>query len=77
MVVDKPGVIADIAGVMRDENVSMESMIQRGAFAGRSRCRWCSTTHETTEAAVGRVGATSRRDELDAGASRMCCRSRR
>ena len=29
MVVDKPGVIADIAAALRDHEVSMESMIQR------------------------------------------------
>jgi homoserine dehydrogenase len=30
MVIDKPGVLADITGILRDEHVSMESMIQRG-----------------------------------------------
>ena len=39
MVVDKPGVVADIAGVMRDENVSLESMIQRGRSPARTSSR--------------------------------------
>lgn len=54
MVVDKPGVVADIAGVMRDENVSLESMIQRGR-SPNDPVPLVFTTHETTEAAVGRV----------------------
>ena len=54
MVVDKPGVIADIAGVMRDEGVSLESMIQRGRSPD-DPVPLVFTTHETTEAAVGRV----------------------
>ena len=56
MVVDKPGVIADIAGVMRDEGVSLESMIQRGR-SPNDPVPLVFTTHETTEAAVGRVVA--------------------
>ena len=35
MVVDRPGVIADIAAALRDEQVSMEQMIQRGRGPGR------------------------------------------
>lgn len=54
MVVDKPGVIADIAGVMRDESVSLESMIQRGRSPD-DPVPLVFTTHETTEAAIGRV----------------------
>ena len=33
LVVDRPGVFADIAGAFRDENVSMESVLQRGRTA--------------------------------------------
>lgn len=54
MVVDKPGVIADIAGVMRDEDVSLESMIQRGR-SSNDPVPLVFTTHETTEAAIARV----------------------
>ncbi|TDQ83175.1 homoserine dehydrogenase [Dongia mobilis] len=61
MVVDKPGVIAEIAGVMRDENVSLESMIQRGRSPDEP-VPLVFTTHETTEAAIARVAA--RLDEI-------------
>lgn len=54
MVIDKPGVIADIAGIMRDENVSLESMIQRGRSPA-DPVPLVFTTHETTEAAIGRA----------------------
>ena len=40
MVVDRPGVIADVAAALRDEEVSIEAMIQRGAHPA-SRCRSC------------------------------------
>jgi homoserine dehydrogenase len=54
MVVDKPGVIADIAAAMRDESVSMEAMIQRARAPGEA-VPVVLTTHETTEAAIDRV----------------------
>jgi len=52
MVVDRPGVIADIAAAMRDENVSLEAMIQR---ARGDTVPVVLTTHETTESAIDRV----------------------
>jgi homoserine dehydrogenase len=52
MVVDRPGVIADIAAAMRDEKVSLEAMIQR---ARGDTVPVVLTTHETTEAAIDRV----------------------
>jgi homoserine dehydrogenase len=54
MVVDKPGVIADVAAALRDEQVSMEAMIQRARHPGQS-VPVVITTHETTEAAIDRV----------------------
>ncbi len=54
MVVDRPGVIADIAGAMRDESVSMEAMIQRARSPGDA-VPVVLTTHETSEAAITRV----------------------
>src|SRR5260370_334548 len=36
MVVDRPGVIADVAAVLRDHGVSMESMLQRGRSPGEA-----------------------------------------
>jgi homoserine dehydrogenase len=54
MVVDRPGVIADIAAALRDEAVSMEQMIQRGRAPGEA-VPVVLTTHETEEAAMRRA----------------------
>ncbi|HEX3863833.1 MAG TPA: homoserine dehydrogenase [Stellaceae bacterium] len=53
MVVDQPGVIADVAAALRDEQVSMESMIQRGRAPGEA-VPVVLTTHATVEAAMRR-----------------------
>jgi homoserine dehydrogenase len=62
MVVDRPGVIADIAAALRDQQVSMEAMIQRGRSPGEP-VPVVLTTHETEEAAMRRalthIGALS------------------
>lgn len=60
MVVDRPGVIADIAAAMRDESVSMEAMIQRARAPGEA-VPVVLTTHDTTEAAIDRVVARLKR----------------
>lgn len=57
MVVDKPGVIADVAAALRDERVSMEAMIQRGRAPGEA-VPVVLTTHDTDEAAMRRALAT-------------------
>lgn len=54
MVVDRPGVIADVAAALRDEAVSMEQMIQRGRAPGEA-VPVVLTTHETEEAAMRRA----------------------
>jgi homoserine dehydrogenase len=54
MVVDRPGVIADIAAALRDEQVSMEQMIQRGRAPGEA-VPVVLTTHDTEEAAMRRA----------------------
>jgi len=54
MVVDRPGVIADIAAALRDEQVSMEQMIQRGRAPGEA-VPVVLTTHNTDEAAMRRA----------------------
>ena len=54
MVVDQPGVIADVAAALRDEQVSMESMIQRGRAPGEA-VPVVLTTHVTVEAAMRRT----------------------
>jgi homoserine dehydrogenase len=54
MVLDQPGVIADIAAALRDQSVSMESMIQHGRAPGEA-VPIVLTTHDTVEAAMRRA----------------------
>ncbi len=54
MVVDRPGVIADVAAALRDNDISMESMIQRARAPGEP-VPVVITTHETREAAMARA----------------------
>ena len=49
MVVDQPGVLADISAVLRDHAVSIESLIQRGRNPGQA-VPIVLTSHDTTEA---------------------------
>jgi homoserine dehydrogenase len=51
MVVDRPGVIADVTAVLRDQGVSLESMLQRGRSPGEV-VPVVLVTHETREAAM-------------------------
>ena len=51
MVVDRPGVIADVTAVLRDIGVSLESMLQRGRSPGEA-VPVVLVTHETNEAAM-------------------------
>jgi homoserine dehydrogenase len=55
MVLDRPGVIADVAAAMRDEQISMESMLQHGRAPGGEAVPVVLTTHETEEAAMKRA----------------------
>lgn len=54
MVVDRPGVIADVAAALRDQQVSMEAMIQRARAPGEA-VPVVLTTHDTEEAAMRRA----------------------
>jgi homoserine dehydrogenase len=54
MVVDQPGVLAEIAAALRDERVSMESVLQHGRAPGET-VPVVMTTHETEEAAMNRA----------------------
>ena len=63
MVTDKPGVFADIAGALRDSQISIESAIQRGRAEG-GVVPVVLTTHETEEARMAR--ALSRIVQLEA-----------
>jgi len=63
MVVDRPGVIADVTAVLRDLGISLESMLQRGRSPGEA-VPVVLVTHETREAAMN--AALTRIAELDA-----------
>jgi homoserine dehydrogenase len=51
MVVDRPGVIADVTAVLRDLGISLESMLQRGRRPGEA-VPVVLVTHETEEASM-------------------------
>jgi homoserine dehydrogenase len=51
MVVDRPGVIADVSAILRDEKISVESLLQRGRDPGET-VPVVLTTHETEERAM-------------------------
>ncbi len=54
MVVDRPGVIADVATALRDAGISLESMLQRGRATGEA-VPVVLVTHESNEAAMRRA----------------------
>ncbi|WP_149537089.1 homoserine dehydrogenase [Siccirubricoccus phaeus] len=60
MVLDRPGVIADVTGILRDQAISLESMLQRGRAPGEA-VPVVLTTHECEEsqmrAAIARIAA--------------------
>ncbi|MEQ9042590.1 MAG: homoserine dehydrogenase [Alphaproteobacteria bacterium] len=62
MLVDRPGVIADVAAILRDEKVSMESLLQRQRSPGAA-VPVVITTHETSESAMRQ--ALKKIDRLD------------
>jgi len=53
-VVDRPGVFADVAAVLRDNDVSMEAVLQRGRAPGEP-VPVVMTIHETEEAQMSRA----------------------
>ncbi len=61
-VVDRPGVIADVSAALRDEQVSVESLIQRGRSPGES-VPVVLTMHDAEEASMQR--ALARIGQLD------------
>jgi homoserine dehydrogenase len=54
MVVDQPGVLADVTAILRDHGVSLESMLQHGRKPGEA-VPIVLVTHETGEAAIGKA----------------------
>jgi homoserine dehydrogenase len=63
MVVDRPGVIADVSAVLRDHAISLESLLQRGRGSGEA-VPVVLTSHECDEQAM--QAALSRIAALDA-----------
>ncbi|WP_338663173.1 homoserine dehydrogenase [Pararoseomonas sp. SCSIO 73927] len=63
MVVDRPGVIADVTGALRDAGISLESMLQRGRAPGEA-VPVVLTTHDAREGAMRE--AIARISALDA-----------
>jgi homoserine dehydrogenase len=51
LVLDRPGVMADVSAVLRDHEVSIESLLQRGRNPGQA-VPIVLVTHETREAAM-------------------------
>jgi homoserine dehydrogenase len=54
MVVDQPGIFADVAAILRDNQVSMESILQHGRLPGEA-VTVVMTLHETEETYASRV----------------------
>ena len=54
MVVDRPGVFADVAAALRDEQVSMEAILQQARAPGEP-VPVVMTTHDVEEAAMKRA----------------------
>lgn len=70
MLVDRPGVIAEVTAILRDEKVSMESMLQRQRAPGEP-VPVVLTTHATREAAMRRALEKIDRLETVVESSRM------
>jgi homoserine dehydrogenase len=52
MCLDRPGVIADVTAALRDHDISVETMVQRGRGSGGEAVPVVITTHETRESAM-------------------------
>jgi len=63
MVVDQPGVLADVTGILRDHGISLESMLQHGRMPGEA-VPIVLVTHDTIEAAI--AAACRQIEALDA-----------
>ena len=60
MVLDQPGVLADVTSILRDNAVSMEAVLQRARAPGEA-VPVVMTTHETEEAAMVALARADRR----------------
>jgi homoserine dehydrogenase len=69
-VLDRPGVIADISAVFRDEEVSIESLLQRGR-SPEEAVSVVLTTHEVREEALTRALSKIEKFDHNVAAPRM------
>ncbi|MEZ5813664.1 MAG: homoserine dehydrogenase [Alphaproteobacteria bacterium] len=69
MVLDQPGVIADISAILRDEDISIEGLLQRGRDPGQP-VPVVLTTHEVRHGAVMRACAAF--NDLDVVTEEPC-----
>ena len=68
-VTDQPGMMAEITRILKEENVSLEAILQRGRAPG-STVSVVMTTHETGEAAISR--ALAKMAELEGVQDQPC-----
>jgi homoserine dehydrogenase len=64
MCLDRPGVIAGVAAALRDHDISVETLVQRGRGPGGEAVPVVITTHETQESAMR--GALAQIEALEA-----------
>ncbi|MDZ7714196.1 MAG: homoserine dehydrogenase [Rhodovibrio sp.] len=64
MCLDRPGVIAGVAAALRDHDISVETLVQRGRGPGGEAVPVVITTHETRESAMR--GALAQIEALEA-----------
>ena len=68
MVLDRPGVIADVTGILRDHDISLEAMLQRARAPGEA-VPVVLTTHDCGEASMRAALARHRGAGSGAGAA--------
>lgn len=71
---DKPGAVASIAKILADENISIESIVQRGkpnTEATRSTAQFTLITHDTLEPSIRKAVARIEKDGHVAGRPRV------
>lgn len=71
---DKPGAVAAVAGILADEKISIESIVQRGrpiAEEVRDTAQFTLITHDTLEASIRKAMARIEKDGHVAGSPRV------
>ncbi len=68
---DKPGAVAAITQILAEENISIESIIQRGSLATRKTASFILITHNSLELAVAKAMARIQKDGHVEGSPRV------